>query len=91
MPYLTRLYIIWKKKILAEQKSPFHVSCLKQMIKFFTFHHGKICKNKNYVPPSKGKTVLVYPSKDKDGVLKQDWDVYMGHGLNNRHWVLEKS
>ena len=29
--------------------------------------------------------------KDKDGVVKQDWDVYIGHGLNNKHWVLEKS
>ena len=49
-------------------------------------------KNRNYVPPStKGKTVLVHPSKDKDGVVKQDWDVYIGHGLNNKHWVLEKS
>ena len=46
--------------------------------------------NKNYVPPSMGKTVLVHPSKDKDGVLKQDWDVYIGHRLNNKHWVLEK-
>ena len=43
------------------------------------------------VPPSKGKTVLVHLSKDKDGVLKQDWDEYIGHGLNNKHWVLEKS
>ena len=43
------------------------------------------------VSPSKGKTVLVHPSKDKDGVLKQDWDEYIGHRLNNKHWVLEKS
>ena len=28
---------------------------------------AKYAKNKNYVPPSKGKTVLVCPSKDKDG------------------------
>ena len=35
--------------------------------------------------------MLVQPSKDKDGVVKQDWDVYIGHGLNNKHWVLEKS
>ena len=35
--------------------------------------------------------LLVHPSKDKDGVVKQDWDVYIGHGLNNKHWVLEKS
>ena len=42
-------------------------------------------------PSTKGKTVLVCPSKDKDGVVKQDWDVYIGHGLNNKHWVLEKS
>ena len=35
--------------------------------------------------------MLVRPSKDKDGVLKQDWDEYIGHGLNNKHWVLEKS
>ena len=34
--------------------------------------------------------LLAHPSKDKDGVLKQDWDVYIGHGLNNKHWVLEK-
>ena len=41
----------------------------------------KYAKNRNYVPPStKGKTVLVRPSKDKDGVVKQDWDVYIGHG-----------
>ena len=52
---------------------------------------AKYAKNKNYVPPSKGKMVLVHPSKDKDGVLKQDWDVYIGHGVNNKHWVLEKS
>ena len=53
---------------------------------------AKYAKNRNYVPPStKGKTVLVHPSKDKDGVVKQDWDVYIGHGLNNKHWVLEKS
>ena len=52
----------------------------------------KYAQNRNYVPPStKGKTVLVCPSKDKDGVVKQDWDVYIGHGLNNKHWVLEKS
>ena len=49
---------------------------------------AKYAKNRNYVPPStKGKTVLVHPSKDKDGVVKQDWDVYIGHGLNNKHWV----
>ena len=30
------------------------------------------------------------PIKGKDGVLKQDWDEYIGHGLNNKHWVLEK-
>ena len=53
---------------------------------------AKYAKNRNYVPPStKGKTVLIRPSKDKDGVVKQDWDVYIGHGLNNKHWVLEKS
>ena len=53
---------------------------------------AKYAKNRNYVPPStKGKTVLVRPSKDKDGVVKQDWDVYIGHGLSNKHWVLEKS
>ena len=53
---------------------------------------AKYAKNRNYVPPStKGKTVLVRPSKDKDGVVKQDWDMYIGHGLNNKHWVLEKS
>ena len=53
---------------------------------------AKYAKNTNYVPPStKGKTVLVHPSKDKDGVVKQDWDVYTSHGLNNKHWVLEKS
>ena len=52
---------------------------------------AKYAKNRNYVPPSKGKTVLVRPSKDKDGVVKQDWDVYICHGLNNKHWVLEKS
>ena len=46
---------------------------------------AKYAKNKNYVSPSKGKTVLVCLSKDKD------WDVYIGHGLNNKHWVLEKS
>ena len=33
------------------------------------------------VPPSKGKTLLVHLSKEKDGVLKQDWDVYISHGL----------
>ena len=53
---------------------------------------AKYAKNRNYVPLStKGKTVLVHPSKDKDGVVKQDWDVYIGHRLNNKHWVLEKS
>ena len=52
---------------------------------------AKYAKNRNYIPPSKGKTVLVQPSKDKDGVVKQDWDEYIGHGLNNKHWVLEKS
>ena len=34
--------------------------------------------------------MLVWPSKDKDGVVKQDWDEYIVHGLNNKHWVLEK-
>ena len=24
-------------------------------------------------------------------MLKWDWHVYIGHGLNNKHWVLEKS
>ena len=48
---------------------------------------AKYAKNKNYVPPSKGKTILVRPSKDKNGMLKQDWDAYIGHGLNNKHWV----
>ena len=53
---------------------------------------AKYAKSRNYVPPStKGKTVLVHPSKDKDGEVKQDCDVYIGHGLNNKHWVLEKS
>ena len=52
---------------------------------------AKYAKNKNYVLPSKGKTVLVCLSKDKDGVAKQDWDEYIGHRLNNKHWVLEKS
>ena len=52
---------------------------------------AKYAKNRNHVPPSKGKTVLVWPSKYKDGVVKQDWDVYIGHELNNQHWVLEKS
>ena len=52
---------------------------------------AKYAKNRNYVPPSKGKTVLVWLSKDKGGVVKQDWDEYIGHGLNNKHWVLEKS
>ena len=52
---------------------------------------AKYAKNRNYVSPSKGKTVLVWPSKDKDGVVKQDWDEYIGHGLYNKHWVLEKS
>ena len=33
----------------------------------FTFTMAKYAKNRNYVPPSKGKTVLVQPSKDKDG------------------------
>ena len=28
--------------------------------------------------------LLVRPSKDKDGVVKQDWDVYIGHELNNK-------
>ena len=41
---------------------------------------AKYAKIRNYVPPSKGKTVLVWPSKDKDGVVKQDWDVYIGLG-----------
>ena len=69
------------------------MSCLQQVLKsvFFTFTMAKYAKNRNYVPPSKGKTVLGRPSKDKDGVVKQDWDVYIGHGLNNKHWVLEKS
>ena len=58
---------------------------------FFTFTMAKYAKNKNYVPPSRGKTVFIHPSKDKDGVVKQDWDEYIGHGLNNKHWVLEKS
>ena len=48
---------------------------------------AKYAKNRNYVPPSKGKTVLVRPSKDKDGVVKQNWDEYTGHVLNNKHWV----
>ena len=82
IPYLTRLYIIWK--ILAEK------TCLQQVLNTFTM--AKYAKNRNYVPPStKGETVLVRPSKNKDGVVKQDWDVYIGHGLNNKHWVLEKS
>ena len=68
------------------------MSCLQQVLKvFFTFTMVKYAKNRNYVPLSKGKTVLVCPSKDKDGVVKQEWDEYIGHGLNNKHWVLEKS
>ena len=68
------------------------MSCLQQVSKvFFMFTMAKYTKNRNYVPPSKGKTVLVHPSKNKDGVVKQDRDVYIGHGLNNKHWVLEKS
>ena len=58
---------------------------------FFTFTMAKYAKNRNYVPPSKGKTVLVHPSKDKDAVVKQEWGEHIGHGLNNKHWVLEKS
>ena len=42
-----------------------------------TFTMVKYAKPRNYVPPSKDKTVLVQPSKDKDGVVKQDWNVYM--------------
>ena len=45
----------------------------------------KYAKHRNYVLTSKDKTVLVHPSKDKDGVVKEDWDVYIGHGLNNKH------
>ena len=52
---------------------------------------AKYMTRRQYVPPSPGKTVLVHPSKNKEGVLLQDWDVYIGHGLNNKHWVLEKS
>ena len=89
IPHQT-IYHLEKNKFWLS-KSQFYVSCLQQMLKFFTFIMAKCAKNKNYVPPSKGKTVLVHPSKDKDGVLKQDWDVYIGHGLNNKHWVLEKS
>ena len=47
------------------------MSCLQQVFKsFFTFTMVKYAKNRNYVPPSKGKTVLVQQSKDKDGVVK---------------------
>ena len=35
--------------------------------------------------------MLVRPSKDEDGVVKQDWNVSISHGLNNKHCVLEKS
>ena len=92
IPYLTRLHIIWKNKILPEKKSfPCVMSPASVKTFFFTFTMAKYAKNRNYVPPSKGKTVLVHPSKDKDRVVKQDWDVYIGHGLNNKHWVLEKS
>ena len=64
---------------------------------FFSFHFPQLllffsCMILHSLKAStKGKTVLVHPSKDKDGVVKQDWDVYIGHGLNNKHWVLEKS
>ena len=68
------------------------MSCLQQVLSvFFTFTMAKYAKIETMFPPSKSKTVLVRPSKDKDGVVKQDWDVYIGHGLNNKHWVLEKS
>ena len=80
-PWDHDIYIILK--ILAEK------TCLQQVLNTFTM--AKYAKNRNYVLPSKGKTVLVQPSKDKDGVVKQDWDVYIGHVLNNKHWVLEKS
>ena len=44
---------------------------------------AKYAKNRNYVPPStKGKTVLVRPSKDKDGVVKT------GLGCVHRSWGL---
>ena len=45
------------------------MSCLQQVLKvLFTFTMVKYAKNINYV--------LVQPSKDKDGVAKQDWDEY---------------
>ena len=37
--------------------------------------------------PLQRAKLLVCPSKNKEGVLKQDWDVYIGHGLNNKHWT----
>ena len=40
---------------------------------FLAFTMAEYAKNRNYVPPLKGKTVLVQPSKDKDRVVKQDW------------------
>ena len=91
IPYLIRLFVIWKNKILAEKKSFPCVMSPPSVESLFTFTMAKYAKNRNYVPPSKGKTVLVHPSKDKDVVVKQDWDEYIGHGLNNKHWVLEKS
>ena len=51
----------------------------------------KYMTRSQYVPPSPGKIVLVCPSKNKEGVLLRDRDVYIGHGLINKHWVLEKS
>ena len=48
------------------------MSCLQQVLKdFFTFTIAKYAKNRNYVPPSNGKTVLVWPSKDKDAFLTE--------------------
>ena len=55
---------------------------------------AKYAKKKNKLEtmfPLQRAKLLVWPSKDKNGVVKQDWDVYIGHGLNNKHWVLEES
>ena len=67
------------------------MSCLQQVLKsFFTFTMAKYAKNRNYVPLQRVK--LCWFSHRRIRMSgKMDWDVYIGHGLNNKHWVLEKS
>ena len=80
-----------ENKILAEKKSFPHVMSPASVKSFILHSPWQNMQKIETMFPLQRVKLLVRSSKNKDGVVKQDWDEYIGHGLNNKHWVLEKS